>query len=216
MYVAERVSPHDQGFPRRPSGHRAIRGVRCADSAGRRCITWLRRGLRVEARRRRGRPLATDRLRRAQRLATSVTPSPTSGHSGSMCRPGSSPRQATRTRRRCVSSSPQRGVQPSMRTSAQPGSGTRGRRTGGRRRLETLRSTGARTEVGREESRAAHGRAARRDGRFGEFGGRFVPEPLVAACEELEDRLQEGLGGRRVPWRARRDPSQLRRAADAA
>ena len=24
------------------------------------------------------------------------------------------------------------------------------------------------------------------DGRFGEFGGRFVPETLVPACEELE------------------------------
>ena len=24
------------------------------------------------------------------------------------------------------------------------------------------------------------------DGRFGEFGGRFVPETLVPACQELE------------------------------
>lgn len=29
------------------------------------------------------------------------------------------------------------------------------------------------------------------DGRFGEFGGRFVPETLVAACEELEAAFRE-------------------------
>ena len=29
------------------------------------------------------------------------------------------------------------------------------------------------------------------EGRFGEFGGRFVPEPLVAACIELEDAFKE-------------------------
>ena len=29
-------------------------------------------------------------------------------------------------------------------------------------------------------------RGPERQGRFGEFGGRFVPEALVPACEELE------------------------------
>jgi tryptophan synthase beta chain len=29
------------------------------------------------------------------------------------------------------------------------------------------------------------------DGRFGEFGGRFVPEPLMPACIELEDAFRE-------------------------
>ena len=29
-------------------------------------------------------------------------------------------------------------------------------------------------------------------GRFGEFGGRFVPEPLVPACQELERALEQG------------------------
>jgi tryptophan synthase beta chain len=29
------------------------------------------------------------------------------------------------------------------------------------------------------------------DGRFGEFGGRFVPETLVPACQELEDAFRE-------------------------
>src|SRR5215813_4079198 len=29
------------------------------------------------------------------------------------------------------------------------------------------------------------------DGRFGEFGGRFVPETLVPACEELEAAFRE-------------------------
>lgn len=28
------------------------------------------------------------------------------------------------------------------------------------------------------------------DGRFGEFGGRYVPETLVPACQELKQRLQ--------------------------
>ena len=30
-----------------------------------------------------------------------------------------------------------------------------------------------------------------KDGRFGEFGGRFVPESLVAPCEELETAFRE-------------------------
>src|SRR5659263_44049 len=30
-----------------------------------------------------------------------------------------------------------------------------------------------------------------RDGRFGEFGGRFVPETLVPACQELEAAFRE-------------------------
>src|SRR6478672_4113821 len=29
------------------------------------------------------------------------------------------------------------------------------------------------------------------DGRFGEFGGRFVPETLVPACQELEAAFRE-------------------------
>ena len=29
------------------------------------------------------------------------------------------------------------------------------------------------------------------DGRFGEFGGRFVPETLVPACQELEAAFDE-------------------------
>ena len=89
---------HDQGVSRRPSGHCAIG----RSSERRRCWSTGRRpvgrGLRVEARRRGRRPVAAHRLRRAQRRATSVTPSPTCGHSGSTCRPGSSRRQAARTR----------------------------------------------------------------------------------------------------------------------
>ncbi len=58
-------------------------------------------------------------------------------------------------------------------------------------------------------------RAPQRQGRFGEFGGRFVPEALVPACEELEagfesawadpafrgrlDDLLEHYGGRPTP-----------------
>ena len=29
------------------------------------------------------------------------------------------------------------------------------------------------------------------DGRFGEFGGRFVPETLVPACQELEAAFRD-------------------------
>ncbi|NDG10584.1 MAG: tryptophan synthase subunit beta, partial [Actinobacteria bacterium] len=29
------------------------------------------------------------------------------------------------------------------------------------------------------------------DGRFGEFGGRYVPETLVPACQELEQAFNE-------------------------
>jgi tryptophan synthase beta chain len=29
------------------------------------------------------------------------------------------------------------------------------------------------------------------EGRFGEFGGRFVPESLVPACQELEEAFRE-------------------------
>ena len=41
-------------------------------------------------------------------------------------------------------------------------------------------------------------------GRFGEFGGRFVPETLVPALEELEARVPRRVGVRRVPRRVRR------------
>ena len=32
------------------------------------------------------------------------------------------------------------------------------------------------------------------DGRFGRFGGRFVPETLVPACQQLEAAFTEGYG----------------------
>ena len=53
-------------------------------------------------------------------------------------------------------------------------------------------------------------------GRFGEFGGRFVPETLVPACEELEAAFREAWADRDVPRRARRHPPRLRRAAVVA
>ena len=48
-------------------------------------------------------------------------------------------------------------------------------------------------------------------GRFGEFGGRFVPESLVPACIELEAAFRDGLGRPGLPGRARRHPAPLRR-----
>src|ERR1700683_2945650 len=109
-----------------------------------------------------------------------------------MYRRGSSPRQATRTRRRCVNSSPQRGVQRSMRISLNPAVASRPPNRWAQT-TRTLRATGARTEVGREESRALMSEPPE-DGMFGEFGGRFVPEPLVAACEELEVAFKKAWG----------------------
>ncbi|MEI8050897.1 MAG: tryptophan synthase subunit beta, partial [Actinomycetes bacterium] len=29
------------------------------------------------------------------------------------------------------------------------------------------------------------------DGRFGEFGGRFVPEPMIPACAELDEAFRD-------------------------
>ena len=53
-------------------------------------------------------------------------------------------------------------------------------------------------------------------GRFGAFGGRFVPETLMAPLEELDARVREGAAARRrLPARAARPPDDLRRPADA-
>ena len=50
-------------------------------------------------------------------------------------------------------------------------------------------------------------------GRFGEFGGRFVPETLVPACEELEAAFREAWADPVVPRRARLPAARLRRPA---
>ena len=50
-------------------------------------------------------------------------------------------------------------------------------------------------------------------GRFGEFGGRFVPETLVPACQELEAAFREAWADDGVPRRARRRAARLRRPA---
>ena len=52
-------------------------------------------------------------------------------------------------------------------------------------------------------------------GRFGEFGGRFVPETLVPALQELEARVPDRVGVRRVPRRVRRPARELRGPSDA-
>ena len=54
------------------------------------------------------------------------------------------------------------------------------------------------------------------DGRFGEFGGRFVPETLMPACLELERGVPRRLGRPGVPRRARRPAARLRRPPVAA
>ena len=51
------------------------------------------------------------------------------------------------------------------------------------------------------------------DGRFGRFGGRFVPETLVPACEELEAAFVEAWADPAFRGRARRAAARLRRPA---
>ena len=53
-------------------------------------------------------------------------------------------------------------------------------------------------------------------GRFGAFGGRFVPETLMDALNQLAEEYERGQGRSRVPGRARRLPEALRRPALAA
>ena len=50
-------------------------------------------------------------------------------------------------------------------------------------------------------------------GRFGEFGGRFVPETLVPACQELEAAFREAWADPAFRARARRPAARLRRPA---
>ncbi len=47
-------------------------------------------------------------------------------------------------------------------------------------------------------------------GRFGEFGGRFVPETLVPACEELEAAFIEAWADPAFRLDLRNDPERLR------
>ena len=53
-------------------------------------------------------------------------------------------------------------------------------------------------------------------GRFGEFGGRFVPETLMDALNRLADEYDRGDGRPGVPGGAGRLPDALRRPALAA
>ncbi len=64
-------------------------------------------------------------------------------------------------------------------------------------------------------SRLADGRARARSGRFGEFGGRFVPETLVPACMELEAAFREAWGDPRSGPELDEPARRLRRAAHA-
>ncbi len=52
--------------------------------------------------------------------------------------------------------------------------------------------------------------------RFGPYGGRYVPETLIAALDELTAAWDRGPRGRRVPRPARAAAARLHRPADAA
>ena len=53
-------------------------------------------------------------------------------------------------------------------------------------------------------------------GRFGRFGGRFIPETLIPALRRARGRLPRRLGRPGLPGRARRPAARLRRPAVAA
>ena len=53
------------------------------------------------------------------------------------------------------------------------------------------------------------------DGRFGEFGGRFLPESLVPACIELEKAFRSAWGDAAFRDEYADDPARLRGPADA-
>ncbi len=52
--------------------------------------------------------------------------------------------------------------------------------------------------------------------RFGPYGGRYVPETLIPALDELTAAYEEARERRGLPGRARAPPRRLRRPADAA
>ena len=110
-----------------------------------------------------------------------------------------------------------RGHHPGRRARAgQRGPGARGARRPaavGRRRRDRRRRRGlpqgrrahARLRRGgaQRRRRASERRAAPCRGRFGPYGGRYVPETLVAALDELEAAIREGRAERGLPARAR-------------
>ena len=53
-------------------------------------------------------------------------------------------------------------------------------------------------------------------GRFGPFGGRYVPETLVPALDRLQAGVDRHLRDRALPRRISRRAAQLGRPADAA
>ena len=70
----------------------------------------------------------------------------------------------------------------------------------------------------RRERMSRPGFASRADerGRFGEYGGRYVPETLIAALDELDGGLPAHHARAGVRSRARRAARELRGPADAA
>ena len=119
------------------------------------------------------------------------TPSPICIPSGSTCRRGGvragpqGPREGAGLRRRGRAAA---GEAPTTRPTAEA-CPTTARSRGG---PSTGRRTGERAVMGEPSA----------DGRFGEFGGRFVPESLVPACMELEAAFRAAWADPGVPRRA--------------
>ena len=68
----------------------------------------------------------------------------------------------------------------------------------------------------KERGRMSAPRAPTVEERFGPYGGRFVPETLIAALDELSAAWAAGARGRGLPGRAGGAAARLRRAPDAA
>ena len=173
---------------RRQAGHRP-------DPARRR-LARVRPGLRLDAGRRGARGRAPDPRRRPR------------------------PRQRRRRRqgRRAVGRrrvERRRALARAARTRSRSSASSSG--PGRRRRSRTSAPTSCPTTGATSDGRGVPPSGLMREpdatGRFGEFGGRFVPETLVPACQELEAAFREAWADPDVPHGARRRPARLRRPA---
>ena len=192
---------HHQGLPGRRPHHRALRRVRGRLPADRRAQPGVGRGVRLAAGRGGGRPDAADRLGRpdpGQRGPGHRPPAPLRGgrgqRGGGRAGPQGPPCPAGLHQRRPPAARELAASDDAERPRPEPGAAFG---------PDETPTTGWRPEHGRQPTAAdcrrggprggpmrAHG-PARSDGRFGEFGGRFVPESLVPACLELAEAFDE-------------------------
>ncbi len=182
QWIAGRVCLDDQGVSGRPPQHRAIRGVRCPAPDDRRRQPGRRRAVRLAPGRGGDRSAAADRLgwAPARKRRGGHRPSPPLGgrrvqRRGVLAR-GEGSRASSASSWRPLTTPPGRWSRPSERGAAD----RRPRRW--RRAPRTATAVRLAERVMASEVMGDPGPS----GRFGQFGGRFVPESLVPACLELE------------------------------